>query len=150
VSESRTTVRRVAGNRPRRRALPGIVDQVQRVLIETPGKALSAYDIAAALQASGRRPYTTQIYKALEQLIRDQRAIHLSSLRKYVAHLAEWPELPILLVCRRCGAFTVGKPEVDPAQLLREAKSSGFHPDQSTLEWPCLCDACSFPDGEGS
>jgi hypothetical protein len=92
VSNNQHPQRRVAGNRPRRRALPQILDHVQQTLFGAPDKALSAYDIAAALQASGRRPYTSQIYKALETLVADRRAIHLAGVRRYTARPEGCPD----------------------------------------------------------
>ncbi|WP_185233873.1 Fur family transcriptional regulator [Teredinibacter franksiae] len=112
-------------------------------------KAVSAYDIVAAMQAQyDDKIPPMSVYRILE-FLETQNLVHkLSSNSKYVAcsHIAceHSHEIPQFLICDKCDKVKEIKVQKDIiASLYGSVKKAGYALKSHRLELHCLCDSCN-------
>ena len=105
--------------------------------------ALGAYDVMAALRATGRQVQPPAAYRALDFLVANGFAHRVESLNAFVAcpRPAD-PHRPALLVCRSCRTVAERPGAPHRAALAEDAADLGFAIEALTVEAQGLCPTC--------
>jgi Fur family zinc uptake transcriptional regulator len=109
------------------------------------GKAVSAYDLAAAFEKEcGRRVTPNTVYRALEFLEVQGLVAHLASTRAYVARRpVQGAENSLFFVCSKCGV-AAERQDPDVERVIRfAARAIGFNARPRAIDVEGICKRCT-------
>lgn len=124
---------------PREKRSPADIDALVLAGLQASATALSAYQIADMLSASGHRLTATQAYRTLARLISRDKVRRVETLSAYAAMDGA---CDVILICKSCGALqSVAEPTLR-RQIADFAKAHHFAMDHAALELVGNCLQC--------
>ncbi|MCP1471244.1 Fur family zinc uptake transcriptional regulator [Sphingobium sp. OAS761] len=128
---------------PREKRNPADIDALVLASLQASATALSAYQIADLLSASGHKFTATQAYRTLARLISRDKVRRVETLSAYAA-MDEVCD--VMMICKSCGALQSMAEPTLKRQIENFANAHHFAMDRVALELVGNCLQCRSED----